>query len=125
MHYRKNRRSLRSLRELFFGTRVAVRETRRSNAAGLESLEGRLMLAGDLRIGTVSAARQHRRSGGDNRRRRDIECDGWATADSMAEGEETTAPDLVAFAKALSAKEGVKLFGCRLVSGLYDPEGAL
>ncbi len=31
--------------------------------------------------------------------------------ESGAEGEETTAPDLVAFAKALAAKEGVKLYG--------------
>ncbi len=108
---RKNGRSLRSLREMFFATRAAAGDTRRRSAIHLESLEGRLMLSSDFGAdltlpwdgnGASTEAVVSNQTAGNT---------AGQSIDSMAEGEDTTAPDLVAFAKALAATDGVKLFG--------------
>ncbi len=98
--------SLRALRDLFLGRDPKRRRPLPSSAVRFESLEGRLLLAGDLDlIGCLPL---------DASQPQDNQAPSTWTANSSsedpAEGEDTPAQDLVAFAKALAQTTGVKLY---------------
>ena len=94
---RRRRRTLDTIRNLF----SADRDVRRSSGLRIESLEGRLMLAGDVMGDAYLPASPEPDSIADS-----IGADLWD-----AEGESVAEPDLVAFAQALANTSGVKLFG--------------
>ncbi len=85
-------------------------DPQRGNSLRLETLEGRLMLAGDLLSDywvPTETPDPNAGSGGVVPASEAL----ILSSDSAAEGEDTPAVDLVAFAKALAATDGVKLFG--------------